>query len=227
MNKLQLGLAAAALAVSCVGATHAASVTNTGAGSVSAVNTFPNIILDAANNRSNYFVFDLNSLLGQLGGQSAASATLTITNPGFYGSTDATETFTLWDFSGDVNALNSYRYPSPQPADAVAVRDDLRSGISYGSVVISKPESGPLQNVVITLTADAIAAINSTLGLENRLFAIGGFSDTLTGNQLLFQSSGGAPNATLDVQAVPIPAAAWLFGSAVMGLGALRRKRAA
>ncbi len=59
------------------------------------------------------------------------------------------------------------------------------------------------------------------------LFAIGGFSDTLTGNQVLFQTSGTAPNALLDVHPVPVPAAVWLFGSALMGLGALRRKQVA
>lgn len=227
MNKLKLSLAVAALAVGINGTASAASISNVASGSVSAVNTFNNIILDAANNRSNYLVFDLGALVSQLGGQAVGSATLTITSPGFYGSADDTETYSLWDFTGDVTALKNYKYPSPQPLNAVAVRDDLRSGISYGNVVISKPASGPMQSVTITLNANAIAGINNSLGLANHLFAIGGFSDTLTGNQVLFQTSGIAPNATLDVQPVPVPAAAWMFGSAVLGLGALGRKRRA
>lgn len=226
MNMLKLSLATAAFAFAIAGNASAAGVANVASGSVSAVNTFNNIILDAANNRSNYLVFDLASLVGQLGGQAISSATITITAPGFYGSADATESFSLWDFSGDVTALKNYKYPSPQPINGAAVRDDLRSGISYGSVEISKPTSGALSNVVITLNSNGIAALNNTLGLQNKLFAVGGFSDTLTGNQVLFQTSGIAPNAQLDVQPVPVPAAAWMFGSAVLGLGALRRKRA-
>jgi hypothetical protein len=34
------------------------------------------------------------------------------------------------------------------------------------------------------------------------------------------------PNFQMEVAAVPIPAAAWLFGSALLGLGAIKRKRA-
>lgn len=225
MNKFQLGLVAGALAVGMAGSVSAASIANVASGSVSAVNTFNNIILDGSNDRSNYLVFDLGSLVDQLGGLSVASATLTITSPGFYGSQDGTESFTLWDFGGDANALRNYSYPRNQPTDPVAVRDDLRSGVSYGSVEISRPETGLLSSVTITLNANAIADINSTLGSAYSLFVLGGFSDTLTAGQVLFQTSGVAPNAILDVQPVPLPAAAWLLGSGLMGLGIFRRRR--
>lgn len=110
-------------------------------------------------------VFDLSSFAGQ----SIRTATLTITQPGFYTSSDASETVTLWNFTGDVNALASYSYPSIQPTGAVAAAmcDDLRSGTSYGSVDI----------------------------------------------------------AQFDLQPVPLPAAAWLFGSGLMGLGTVMRRR--
>ena len=36
-----------------------------------------------------------------------------------------------------------------------------------------------------------------------------------------------AEGSTSQVSAVPLPAAAWLFGSALLGLGALRRKQKA
>lgn len=223
MNKLQL-CAAGALVAGLIGSANAATVANVASGSVSAVNTFNNIILDGTNNRSNYLVFDLNSLLGQLGGLPVGQATLTITNPGFYSSTDATETFTLWDFSGDVNALRNYSYPSSQPVDPIGVRTDLRSGVSYGSVDIARPVGGALPNITIELNAAAIAAINSSLGSAYKLFALGGFSDTLSAGQLLFQTSGGAPNASLSVAPVPLPAAVWLLSSALLGLGTLRRR---
>jgi hypothetical protein len=193
---------------------------------------FGNIILDAANNRSSYLVFNLNSPASQLAGQEAGSATLTLTQPGFYGSADATETFALWDFTGDVTALNGYGFASPPTAAvASAVRDDLRSGISYGSTVISHPAFGPLSNITITLNSEAIAAINSTLDSANLLFAIGGFADMLTGQQLLFQTSGGGANtARLDVIPVPGPIVGAGIPDLVMvmgfgGLAAWRRRR--
>ena len=149
MKKRQLaGLAVAALVATFANSAEASTISNIASGSVAVVgaggNTgqvFPNIILDAANNRSDYMVFDLSSLAGQSIGR---TATLTITQPGFYTSSDASETFTLWNFTGDVNALASYSYPSIQPTGAVAaaMRDDLRSGTSYGSVAISGPSSG-------------------------------------------------------------------------------------
>lgn len=235
MNKYLIGVAAAVLAASVFTNANAASVTNTASGSVAVVGAeccpqgqvFNNIILDAAANRSNYVVFDLSPLAAQLAGQDVGSATLTFTAPGFYSSPDATESLTLWDFTGNLAALKSYSFSNPPSAtDAAAIRQDLRSGISYGSTVISKPTSGGLTNISITLNAAAIAALNNTLDSANLLFAIGGFSDTLTGNQLLFQTSGGG--ARLDVDPVPLPGAVWLFGTALLGWGATRwRKRAA
>ena len=224
MKAFRFGLISACFAVGFSTA-DAATVNDVASGSVSQVNTFPNIILDAANNRSDYFVFDLSSLIGQLAGQAVGSAVLTITSPGFYSSSDATENFALWDFNGDVNALRNYSYPSNQPSNPVAVRDDLRSGISYGSTVIAMPAGGALPNIEVTLNAAAISAINLTLASSNNLFALGGFSDTLTGSQLLFQSSSAAPNARLDLQPVPVPAAAWLFGSAVLGMAGVNRRK--
>jgi hypothetical protein len=240
VNKYQIRFAAAALAASFVNNANAATVNNVASGSVAVIGpaccvngqVFGNIILDAANNRSNYLVFNLNSLASQLAGQEAGSATLTLTQPGFYGSADSTETFALWDFTGDVTALNGYGFANPPTAAvAAAIRDDLRSGISYGSTVISRPALGPLSNITIALNSEAIAAINSTLDSASLLFAIGGFSDTLTGQQLLFQSSSGGPNiARLDVAPVPIPAVG--LPGMVMALGGMiafarRRRKAA
>ena len=133
---------------------------------------------------------------------------------------------------GDVTALKGYVFSNPpNAADAAAIREDLRSGISYGSTVISRPAGGALSSITIMLDHEAIAAINSTLDSASLLFAIGGFSDTLTGQQLLFQSSAGGPNiARLDVIPTPIPAVG--LPGMVMALGGMivfarRRRKAA
>jgi hypothetical protein len=236
----QIGLAAAALAASLATSANAASINSVAAGSVSVVGApccqdgqvFSNIILDAANNRSNYLVFDVSSLNTQLAGRDAASATLTINGAasGFYSSADSTETFTLWNFTGNRTALAGYNFSNhPNATDAETIRQDLRSGTSYGSAVISKPANGKLPDITITLNAEGIAALNAAMDSADMLFVLGGFSDTLTGSQLLFQSStGGNAIASLDVSAVPLPGAIWLFGTVLLGLGAKQwRKRTA
>ena len=58
------------------------------------------------------------------------------------------------------------------------------------------------------------------------LFALGGSSDTTSG--FLWSGSNRLPagRLVLDTTVVPIPAAAWLFGSALLGLvGISRRKK--
>jgi hypothetical protein len=235
VKQYQIWLAAAALAVSFANSANAVTVNNVASGSVAVVGApccqtgqvFPNIILDGANNRSSYLIFDVSSLAGQQVG----SATLTLTQPGFYSSADATETLTLWNFSGNVNALNSYSFQNPPNAtDAAAIRDDLRSGTSFGSAVISKPANGALPNITVTLNADGIEALNDALNSPDSRFVLGLFSDTLAGPQVLFQSGGGGPGiAQLDVNPVPLPAALPLFASVLAGGGliAWRRKRKA
>ena len=229
MNKLHLGLAAVLMAAGFAGGADAATINNTASGSVTVLPTnggagqvFGNLLLGDPG-RANYLVFDLSSLANQTIG----SATLTITAPGFYSSSDASEHFALWDYSGNVSTLASYSFSNPpDAATAAAVRTDLSSGLSYGSVDIAKPANGALPNIVVTLSADAIANINSKLGSASHLFAIGGSSDTLGTNQYLFQTSGGGAGiAQLDLQPVPLPAGIWLLVSGLMGLGAAARKR--
>jgi len=238
VNKYQIGVAATAFAASFIAPANAATVGNVANGSVAVVGAacctngqvFPNIILDAANNRSNYLVFDLTSLNSQLAGQDVGSATLTLTTPGLYTSSDASETFTLWDFSGNAATLKNYSFANPpNAADAAAIRDDLRSGTSFGSVVISKPASGiTLSDITITFNDAGIAALNAALDSANPFFAIGGFSNTLTDSQLLFSNSVGGPNiAHIDaVAAVPEPStwAMIILGFAGVGFMAYRRR---
>jgi len=112
VKKLHLGLAAVALAAGFAGGAEAATIHNTASGSVTVLPTnggagqvFGNLLLGDPG-RANYLVFDLSSFANQQIG----SATLTITAPGFYSSSDASENFSLWDYSGNVGTL--YNVPS-------------------------------------------------------------------------------------------------------------------
>jgi hypothetical protein len=54
---------------------------------------------------------------------------------------------------------------------------------------------------------------------------------SLAGTQYVLKMAssglGAGEGSTSQISAVPLPAAAWLFGSALLGLGALRRKQKA
>lgn len=244
MKKLILGLASAVVATGFAGMACAVPVQNVASGSVAALpsgsgQVFNTLLLNPDANRSNYLVFDLSELAAGLGGLGVASATLTLTNPGLYQTGNASETYTLWDFSGDVDALRNYTFGAPPSgAAAAAVRDDLRGGTSFGSVVIGNPAPGALGPVSIVLNAAGIAALNGALASSEQYFAIGGYAD-IAGSpfQYLFNASvGSGPNAStgggnamLDVQAatVPAPAAFWLLGGGLLGIGAARRRRTA
>lgn len=219
-----------ALTAGTVNNASAASVDSIALGSVAVVGAaccqtgqvFNTLQLDADANRSNYLVFDLASLAGQLGGQNIASATLTITGLFSFSITQA-GTFNLYDFGGDLNALKNYGFANPPSlATATAVRDDLRQGDLYGTVSLTPGAT----SIVVTLSAEAIADLNNTVdGAGSKLFAIGGFSPTLTSGYN-FNSSYAAVGH-LDVTPTPVPAALPLFVSGIAALGAfgLRNRR--
>lgn len=107
------------------------------------------------------------------------------------------------------------------------------SAISSGTELGTLTDSGPLNGLYnIDLNSEALSFINSSSGLlglgltwtptvdivEDPIFGPweDGY-DTLTFNA--------APILVLNtVSEVPLPAAAWLFGSAIFGLGAVKRK---
>jgi len=56
--------------------------------------------------------------------------------------------------------------------------------------------------------------------------SVSGFFDVLAGNTYVLRYYGsGVTSYALTLTAVPIPAAAWLFGSVLMALGVVGRKR--
>lgn len=71
--------------------------------------------------------------------------------------------------------------------------------------------------------AEAVTGINGTDTIRNT--AVGGYGDyrvTFSGDNLSFNLSGNA----IVVSQVPVPAAAWLFGSAIIGMIGIGRRKA-
>ena len=112
---------------------------------------------------------------------------------------------------------------------------DLSSGNTYGSTIVETPGSfGSMPEISIDLNLTALTDINAKI-LGDGLFAIGGFSDSLTtsslgSSQILWNSSNLNPAAYLELTladdiGVPAPAALGFLG---LGAGFLAvRRRAA
>lgn len=237
--KYYIGLAAAALVVGVAFNANALQVNSVGIGSVGIVGpvgnlgvhgqTYPGLQLDSGPDLSQYMVFDLSSLAGQLGTNDVSSATLTISG---LSSASITQggAYELHDVSGDAAYLASiHGNMLLQEAFAKAWRDDLRDGDLYGTATLTVRQT----SISILLSAAAVADINQVVDSSgSKFFAIGGFSPGLVGYNF---NSSSAANVTLDVltntgaSATPLPAALPLFAAGLAGAGMMvwRRKRKA
>jgi len=116
------------------------------------------------------------------------------------------------------------------------------SGSGFIGTFVTLIDSSPeLQSVSYTIYNDTDATLGTwTLGsvVDSWVFTDLLGSGTLThltslaANtqyvlEMLASGTGAADHSTSQISAVPLPAAAWLFGSALLGLGALRRKQKA
>lgn len=177
----------------------------------------------------NWLAFDLSGLAGQ----NITAATLTFYGGNeVYNSASPSETLGLFDYSGSINALLG----NQSGATGVGIYNDLGSGESYGTAIVT----GPLGQFTVTLSAAAVAAINAAANSGDNRLVIGGAllsipavrdSDNWWINNSLFGISG--PQAALDhaafltaeVSEVPLPAAVWFFGTAAAGYAGVSRWR--
>ena len=165
---------------------------------------------------NSFFSFDLAAISGTV-----TSGTLRLELESYFGP-DSSEAFTIFDVTTDVTLLNQ------SCTGCLTEFNDLQSGNAYGTGVVSSSDVGSVIDII--LSAAAIADINAASG---GLFALGVHVDQITlasGNEGL-RWSGGDENRThqlvLATSTVPIPAAVWLFGSGLLGLiGIAKRKRA-
>lgn len=174
---------------------------------------------------NNFFVFDLSSAAGQ----TVSSATLTITPPGSWFSSDLQETYEVFDFTGSISDLVA-------GSGGVAAFNDLGSGVSYGSAIIDTSSSmfgGSMPTVDIALSGAAISDLNALIAASLFDFAIGGSCvscEAVANIQGLWTGTGGLTNVELSldfapVSEVPIPAALPLFMAGLAGLRLVQRKR--
>lgn len=201
----------------------------------------------------NYLVFDL----APLAGYQINSATVRIGNynnrpnyfplpycpdrqpigcPIGYISPDVSETLALWDVTSPISRLLSGVPVDIYTAPTFA---DLGSGLQLGTTVMTAADVGFGKFLDVQLNADGVAYLNSALDGGDSRRAFGGSVTTLSATsyqELLLAGSGpytqnpGAPRRlVLEVTptVVPVPAAAPLFLSTVLALGALARRRAA
>ena len=174
---------------------------------------------------NNWFGFDLSSLAGL----HVDSATLsTAAGNGRYFSTDSSEIYGLFDYTGSVSSLVN-------GTGGVAAFNDLGSGDAYGQTTVNGAFGQAMPGLSIVLSAAAIDDLNAAIASSQTLFAIGGTLLSLSGSpwQNLFLASNILPAGHLSLQtselsAVPLPAALPLFGTGMMGLsliGWMRRRK--
>jgi len=162
---------------------------------------------------NNFFVFDLSGI-----GEQVLSAEFRIFSS-WYTSADPSETFTVYDITGDIPAIRD-------GSAGVAGFMDMESGNAYGDFSVSSGDNGTMLD--ITLNTQAIADINSSLGGQ---FAVGGTVSTLDmitpREERIFvftDPDNPADGVELVLTLIPEPS---VLGLLLLGCGmlALRRRR--
>jgi hypothetical protein len=170
--------------------------------------------------RRNFFVFALPATL-----ETILSAELRLTNPGppnpGYQSDNSSETYVLRDVSTSITNLMA------GGSGLTAIYQDLGTGTTYGSVVVSAASNGTI--VTITLNESFISAAQAIGG--GGFIALGGALSTLDSDpkttEFVFGFTGASlSQSKLALTTIPEPATVVLI-SLALGAVLLRRTRTA
>lgn len=186
----------------------------------------------------NYHIFNIPELAA---GESVTDVTFSIPHPtGSYQSPDPTETFGLFDIdSANFSFLRSPALGQDNaPADFTlddleAAYIDIGEGISYGDFTSSSADNGATQSFSVPALHSVLTAFGQSGGGD---FGIGSAIITNTHTELdpdgeviierVFRASANfAPESSLVITTVPVPAAVWLFVSGLIGLVGTAQRR--
>ena len=101
-------------------------------------------------------------------------------------------------------------------APYISVIDDAPNDSTYVAVMVYPLEGSHMLELSF---ADSLTNAGGTI-------AIDGYGESLCGQECMFPVLGLRQISGGQISAVPVPATAWLLGSALAGLGWVRRKRA-
>ena len=135
-------------------------------------------------------------------------------------STEAAFNITLLDYTGGTGNQRSgfiLLEGTPDSGTPLAVSETVCTGAGFGL------GSGTSNNG----SCDFISGTNATAILPGELLASNLVAGTYT--IAFFEGNASPQSGTVrfGITAVPLPAAAWLFGSALLGVGMIRRRRTA
>jgi len=172
----------------------------------------------------NWFAFDLSSVTLQAG-EVIAGATLSLQNGGYGG--DENEQWTVISVESDFSSVMTGHLAGSDTGKAIF--NDLKDGNIYARSTIS---STTPRDEIIAVSFTSINSISDITSSIGGLFAVGGYVSSLDSpsDEFLFSGTAGrlgSVNLVLETAAVPVPPAIWLFGSGLLGLiGISRRKKA-
>lgn len=223
MNKMTILLAAAgtlaALDVSAatlsVAASDVATVQPGGPRGGSAGKEFFNV--EGANNGSfaSYGVarFDVSGL--GLNGATINSATVSLAQANAFFTVDGDVAVYFSDLDlVDIQEGSSIAYDA-----GVQFGNDFPDAILLGTDSFVQVADGTVETFDVTSNLQSLADDDGTITLVFAEFADADVAATYAGI-----GGGQAPTLNIDFQPVPVPAAVWLFGSAVAGLVGMRRR---
>jgi hypothetical protein len=177
------------------------------------------------------YMHEERPILDEFFGADRETVIRTDDNPYFLNSFDYIEPILAWK-NGGTDPFTDYTGSAWEMAYALEDAYDALSGnqfgsSSYGSVLIDEDDEGSW--IVVDLNSAALQDINNSLGGKFGVLGANPMPWGCTSGYACYDFMFNSPDSgnavlTLNVTAVPIPAAVWLFASALGGLGWMRRR---